>query len=223
MSTKFLTRLCGKVAVVTASTAGIGFAIAERLAEEGAKVIISSRKSKHVEAALKKFCEKKLNVKGLVCHVSHPNERKALFEEACKWGGLDILISNAGVSPQIGPILDCTEQVWDKSFDVNVRSSYLLAKEALPLLRKSKGGRIIFISSICGLQPYEFLGIYSVSKCALLGLTKAAALQLAVEEITVNSVCPGIIRTNFSSVLTSENNIEEEALGRIPLARYDCC
>lgn len=220
MSKKLLTRLCGKIAIVTGSTAGIGLAIAERLAEEGAKVIISSRKSKHVEAALEKMCKKKLDVRGLICHVSNPEQRKALFETADQWGGLDILVSNAGVSPKIGPILDCEEEVWDKSFDVNVKASYLLAKEALPLFRKRKGGRIIFISSICGLQPYEFLGVYSVSKCALLGLTKAASLQLAIEEITVNSVCPGIIRTKFSNVLTSQSNIDEAALGRIPLARY---
>lgn len=220
MSHTVLNRLCGKIAIVTASTDGIGFAIAQRLAQEGANVIISSRKAQNVEKAVQKLCKSNLSVKGLICHVSDAEQRKALFDQACSWGGLDILVSNAGVSPQIGPILDCNEQVWDKSFEINVKASFLFAKEALPLLRKSKAGRIIFISSICAFQPFDLLGIYSVSKTALLGLTKAAALQLALEDITVNCVCPGIIRTKFSRVLTSEGNIEKEALSRIPLARY---
>lgn len=220
MSSNLLTRLCGKKAIVTASTDGIGFAIARRLAQEGAQVLISSRKPENVEKAVKKLCKENLNVKGLTCHVSNAEQRKTLFEEACSWGGLDILVSNAGANPQIGPVLDSTEKAWDKVFDVNVKASFLLAKEGLPLLRKSKAGRIIFISSICGFQPFDLLGIYSVSKTALLGLTKAASLQLAVDDITVNSVCPGIIQTKFSKVLTSETNIEKEALSRIPLARY---
>lgn len=219
MNHKVLKRLCGKIAIITASTDGIGFAIAQRLAQEGANVIISSRKSENVEKAVNKLCKQNLSVKGLTCHVSNAEQRKALFEQACNWGGLDILVSNAGVSPQIGAILDCTEPVWDKTFDINVKSAFLFAKEALPLLRNSKAGRIIFISSICAFQPHDLLGIYSVSKTALLGLTKAAALQLAIEDITVNSVSPGIIRTKFSRVLTSEINIEKEALSKIPLAR----
>lgn len=220
MCLNLLTRLRGKKAIVTASTDGIGFAIARRLAQEGAQVLISSRKPENVEKAVKKLCEENLSVTGLTCHVSNAKQRKALFDEASSWGGLDILVSNAGVSPEIGPVLDCTEKAWDKVFEINAKACFLLAKEGLPLLRKSKAGRIIFIGSICGFQPFDLLGIYSVSKTALLGLTKAASLQLAVDEITVNAVCPGIIQTKFSKVLTSDANIEKEALSRIPLARY---
>lgn len=212
-------RLCGRNAIVTASTHGIGLAVAQRLAQEGANVIISSRKPENVEKAVAKLCKQNLNVKGLVCHVSNREQRRALFDQACRWGGLDILVSTAGVSPGFGPVLDSTEQVWDKCFEVNVKAAFLLAKEALPLLRKSKAGRIIFLGSISAFQPIDVLGAYSASKCALLGLTKAAALQLAVEDITVNCVCPGIIRTNFSRALTSETNIQKEALNNIPVAR----
>lgn len=217
---KSLARFCGKIAIVTGSTEGIGFAIAQRLAEEGARVIISSRKPANVKKAVNKLCQENLIVKGLTCHVSNEAQRRSLFEAANKWGGLDILVSSAGVSPKIGAILDCSEQVWDKSFNINAKAHFLLAKEALPLLRKSKAGRIIFICSISAFQPFDLLGSYSVSKTALLGLTKAAALQLAVEDITVNSVSPGIIETKFSKILTNELNIEKEALRRIPLARY---
>ncbi|KAG5899843.1 hypothetical protein JTB14_012314 [Gonioctena quinquepunctata] len=219
MSTSALKRLAGKVAIVTASTEGIGFSIAKRLAQEGAKVIISSRKQKNVDSATEKLVAQGLQVRGLTCHVSKPADRKKLFEEAAKCGGLDILVSNAAVSPTVGGVLDCEESFWDKIFDVNVKSSFLLAKEAYPLLQKSKAGRIIFISSIAGLQPSENLGAYSVSKTALLGLTKAASLQLARENITVNSICPGLIRTKFSEPITANEDMEKITLSSIPMDR----
>lgn len=215
-----LKRLCGKIAIVTASTDGIGFAIAQRLAQEGAKVIISSRKEKNVNEAVNKLSKEGLDVKGLVCHVSTVDDRKKLFDQANKDGGLDILVSNAAVNPEVADVLDCSESSWDKIFDVNVKSSFLLAKEAVPLLRQSKAGRIIFISSIAGFQPFSLLGAYSVSKTTLLGLTKAAALQLAPDGITVNCIAPGIIKTKFSSALTASESAEKEILSRIPLKRY---
>lgn len=214
-----LNRLIGKTAIVTASTDGIGFAIARRLAREGAKVIVSSRKAKNVEDATKKLTDEGLNVTGLVCHVGKTDDRQKLFDAAQKLGGLDILVSNAAVNPEVGGVLDCSESTWDKIFEVNVKSSFLLAKEALPLLRKSKSGRIIFISSIAGFQPFSLLGAYSVSKTSLLGLVKAASAQLASENITVNSICPGIIETKFSSAITEEGAARDEALSQIPSRR----
>ncbi|XP_057656382.1 dehydrogenase/reductase SDR family member 4 [Diorhabda carinulata] len=219
MSYAPLKRLTGRIAIVTASTDGIGFAIAQRLAQEGAKVIISSRKQNNVEKATKSLKNEGLDVRGLVCHVAKAEDRKKLFDEATKIGGLDILVSNAAVSTTVGGVLDCTEDHWDKIFDVNVKSSFLLAKEALPLLRKSKAGRIIFISSIAGFHPSEFLGAYSVSKTALLGLTKAAAVQLARENITVNSVAPGLIETKFAEPITSNEEVVKIAVPMIPMGR----
>lgn len=215
-----LNRLIGKVAIVTASTDGIGFAVAKRLAQEGAKVIVSSRKDKNVEEATKKLTNEGLKVTGLVCHVGKQEDRQKLFEEARKLGGLDILVSNAAVNPEVGGVLDCSESSWDKIFDVNVKSSFMLAKEALPLLRNSKSGRIIFISSIAGFQPFNLLGAYSVSKTTLLGLVKAAALQLAPENITVNSICPGVVETKFARALTEEGSARDTALDQIPVGRF---
>lgn len=213
-------RLTGKIAIVTASTDGIGLAIAQRLAQEGAKVIISSRKEKNVNQALSKLKAEGLDVEGLVCHVSKAEDRKKLFETAAKYGVLDILVSNAAVNPEAGDVLDTSETSWDKVFEINLKASFLLAKEALPLLRQSKAGRIIFIASVSAFSPFSLLGAYGVSKTALLGLTKAAALQLASEGITVNSVAPGVIRTKFSSAITYTEDSEREALSLIPLNRY---
>ncbi|CAG9761817.1 unnamed protein product [Ceutorhynchus assimilis] len=215
-----LNRLVGRIAIVTASTDGIGFAIAQRLAREGAKVIVSSRKEKNVAEATKKLTSEGLNVSGLVCHVGKKEDRQKLFEEAKKLGGLDILVSNAAVNPEVGFVLDCPESSWDKIFDTNVKASFMLAKEALPLLRESKAGRIIFVSSIAGFQPFSLLGAYSVSKTSLLGLVKAAAVQLAPENITVNSICPGIIETKFSNFLTKDEGAKEAGLSQIPMGRF---
>lgn len=134
----------------------IGLCAAERLLQEGAKVVISSRKQDNVNEALDSLKQKGWkDVIGIKCHVSSAEERKSLFNAALdNFGRIDVLVSNAAVNPGFGPILDCSEEIWDKIFDVNVKSSYLLAKEVIPILRRQKsGGSIIFMSSYVGLNP----------------------------------------------------------------------
>ncbi|ETN65951.1 short-chain dehydrogenase [Anopheles darlingi] len=213
-------RLTGKVAVVTASTEGIGFAIAERLGQEGAKVVISSRKQQNVDRAVSDLQKAGLEVTGIKCHVANAADRQALFNHAAsKYGGIDILVSNAAVNPEVGGVLECSESAWDKIFEVNVKCSYLLAKEVLPYIRKRQGGSIVFISSIAGFQPFQLLGAYSVSKTALFGLTKAASLDLAAENIRVNCIAPGVVETKFAGALQDSETAKEETLSRIPLGR----
>ncbi|XP_039447039.1 dehydrogenase/reductase SDR family member 4 [Culex pipiens pallens] len=215
-------RLQGKVAVVTASTDGIGFAIAERLGREGAKVVVSSRKEQNVKKAVDQLKSAGLDVTGVKCHVANAADRKALFETAMKqYGGIDILVSNAAVNPEVGAVLDASEEAWDKIFDVNVKCSFLLAKEALPLIRQRKsGGSIVFVSSIAGFQPFSLLGAYSVSKTALFGLTKAASQDLAPENIRVNCIAPGIVRTKFAAALQDSETARATALEKIPMNRF---
>uniref|UniRef100_A0A8W7P4B1 Dehydrogenase/reductase SDR family member 4 n=1 Tax=Anopheles coluzzii TaxID=1518534 RepID=A0A8W7P4B1_ANOCL len=213
-------RLTGKVAVVTASTEGIGYAIAERLGQEGAKVVVSSRKQQNVDRAVNDLRTAGLEVSGIKCHVANATDRKALFEHAAqKFGGIDILVSNAAVNPEVGGVLECSESAWDKIFDVNVKCSYLLAKEVLPFIRERKGGSIVFISSIAGFQPFSLLGAYSVSKTALFGLTKAASQELAAENIRVNCIAPGVVQTKFAGALQESDAAKEETLSRIPMGR----
>lgn len=134
----------------------IGFAIAERFACEGAKVVISSRKPENVTNAVNKLkTAGHTDVIGVKCHVSNAEDRKQLFDAAVKnFGKIDILVSNAAVNPAVGPVSECSEEAWDKIFDVNVKSSFLLAKEALPHLRKQSKGSIIFMSSYGGVNPF---------------------------------------------------------------------
>jgi len=213
-------RLINKVGVVTASTDGIGLAIARRIGQEGAAVIVSSRKQSNVDEAVKQLKSEGLNVHGVVCHVGKESDRKKLLDEAvATFGGIDFLISNAAVNPEVGSVLDTSEQAWDKIFDINVKAAYLLAKDAKAHIAKRNGGSIVFVSSIGGYQPFDLLGAYSVSKTALFGLTKAASLDLIKDNIRVNCVAPGVIETKFSSAVSSLNaNLDEDCNLRFILA-----
>ncbi|KAG8236435.1 hypothetical protein J437_LFUL016962 [Ladona fulva] len=199
-------KLKGKVIVVTASTDGIGLAIAKRVANDGANVVVSSRKEKNVQEAVQKLKSEGLSAEGVVCHVAKAEDRARLLNKAVEtFGGIDVLVSNAATNPAVGPVLDCEESVWDKIFEINVKAAFLLSKEVLPYLRKRGGGSIIYVSSIAGFQPFNLLGAYSVSKTALLGLTKAASQDLASENIRVNCIAPGIVKTRFSSAVSTDN------------------
>jgi len=224
MSSSAGRRLDGKVAIVTASTDGIGFAIAKRLADDGAKVMISSRKNKNVQQALDNLHGgglSKEHVKGIVCHVGNKEDRTKLVQETLKdFGAIDILVSNAAANPYMGLTIDCPEDAWAKIFDINVKASFLLAQEVHPHILKRNGGSIVFVSSIAGFQPVSVLGPYSVSKTALLGLTKVLAQDLGPHNIRVNCVAPGIIETKFSNMLTATPEIAEKQLEMIPLRRF---
>merc|ERR1712150_167103 len=202
----FTKRLVNKVALITGSTEGIGFSIAQRLAQEGAKVVISSRKQKNVDEALKSLKEKKLDCHGMVCHVGKNEDRSNLINETVKkYGGIDIVVSNAANNPAFGPIFDCDEASWDKIFETNVKATFFLVKEALPYLEQRKGSSVLIISSLGGYTPFPLIAPYSVSKTALIGLTKAMAPQAAALGIRVNCIAPGIIKTNFSRALWEGN------------------
>merc|ERR1712042_272594 len=214
-------KLSGKVAIVTASTDGIGFGIAENLARHGASVMISSRKAANVTSAVEKLQAEGLSVGGTVCHVGKQEDRANLFQQTVDmFGGLDILVSNAAVNPYFGPTLECPEDVWDKIFEINVKVSFLLFKESVPLLQQRGGGSAVFVSSIGGFQPILALGPYSVSKTPLFGLTKALASEAAADNIRVNCIAPGIIQTKFAAALTDNDDISEKVLETVPLGRF---
>jgi len=213
-------RLANKVAVVTASTEGIGYGIAKKLGKEGAKVVISSRKQENVDKAITSLKSENIEVMGTVCNVSKPEHRQEMIEKAVDtFGGIDILVSNAAANPVYGPILDTSPEAWDKIFDTNVKSSFFLSKEVIPHIESRGGGSIVFVTSIVGYVPMEMLGPYSVSKTALLGLIKAMVPQCSQKNIRVNGLAPGIIDTNFSTALTSNPKAEKYILSQIPMKR----
>ena len=212
-------RLEGKSAIVTASTLGIGYAIAQRLLEEGANVLISSRKQKNVDAAVKALRARGLaNVEGVVCHVCKADHREALVQRCVAlWGKVDILVSNAAVQPAAGPTLDMSERAYDKIFDVNVKSYWQLVRDVRPHM--PDGGAIVFVSSVAAYNPAPPLGLYSVSKTALVGLAKCLAVDLAPDNIRVNVLAPGLVKTKFSSALWQDEDMESQNAERAWLNR----
>ncbi|XP_012668253.1 dehydrogenase/reductase SDR family member 2, mitochondrial isoform X1 [Otolemur garnettii] len=204
--------LANQVAVVTGSTDGIGFAIARRLAQDGAHVVVSSRKQQNVDWAVATLQGEGLSVTGTVCHVAKAEDRERLVAKALEHGGgIDILVCNAGVNPLVGSTLGASEQVWDKILSVNVKAPALLLRQLLPHMENR--GAVILVSSTAAYTPRVDLGAYNVSKTALLGLTRTLALELAPKDIRVNCLVPGVIETNFSKVLhkneTFWNNYKE--------------
>ncbi|KAM4831944.1 dehydrogenase/reductase SDR family member 4 [Urocitellus parryii] len=199
-----------KVALVTASTEGIGLAVARRLAQDGAHVVISSRKQQNVDKAVNMLQGEGLSVTGTVCHVGKAEDRERLVAMAVKLhGGIDILVSNAAVNPFFGSLMDATEEVWDKVLDVNVKATALMTKAVVPEMEKRGSGSVVIVASIGAFTPFPGLGPYNVSKTALLGLTKNLALELAPKNIRVNCLAPGLIRTNFSGVLWKDKERED--------------
>ncbi|KAI3376341.1 hypothetical protein L3Q82_016820, partial [Scortum barcoo] len=203
--------LAGKVAIVTASTDGIGLATAQALGKRGAHVVVSSRRQANVDKAVTLLQSQSIQVIGTTCNVGNGEDREKLVQMTLdQCGGIDILVSNAAVNPFFGNIMDSTEDVWDKTLSVNVKAAFLLTKLVVPHMEKRGGGNVVFVSSVAAYQPMQALGPYSVSKTALLGLTRALAPELALSNIRVNCLAPGIIKTRFSNVLWDNKDIMDD-------------
>ncbi len=215
-----LFQLDGKVALVTGASKGIGEAIARGLAEFGARVVVSSRKQEAVEAVAAAFKTDGLQAIGIAANMSSIEDIHALVDKTQDaYGGIDIIVNNAAVNPVFGPIQDTDERVFDKIIDVNLKGPFELCKKAWPILRQRGGGSIIHISSIGGLKPEAGIGIYSVSKAALVNLTQAMAQEWGGDNIRVNAICPGLIKTKFSEALWSDDKILDRFIKHIPLKR----
>ncbi len=212
--------LTGKVAIVTGSSKGIGAAIARGLAEQGAAVVISSRKQDAVDEVAAEFVKDGLKAIGIACHIGEPEQRAALIEQTIKhFGGLDILVNNAAINPFFGPIEHTEEAVFDKIMAVNVKAPWLLSNLALPSMTERGGGSIINIASVEGMHPGYGLGIYSVSKAAMIMLTKNQAKEWGKYGIRSNAVCPGLIKTKFSQALWTNEKLLTQLENNLPSGR----
>ena len=215
-----LFQLDAKIALITGASKGIGEAIARGLAEFGAKVVISSRKQDVVDTVADAFRADGLEATGVEAHMGSIEDIHALVDKTVEtYGGLDIIINNAAANPVFGPIHDTDERAFDKIIDVNLKGPFELCKKAYPILKRRGGGSIINISSIGGLTPESGIGIYSVSKAAINNLTQAMAQDWGADNIRVNAICPGLIKTKFSEALWSDDKILNRFIKQIPLGR----
>ena len=212
--------LDGKVAIVTGASKGIGESIARGLAEYGAKVVVSSRKQDAVDAVAESFKKDGLEATGIACHVGYEDQLKNLVEETVKqYGGVDILINNAAINPVFGPMVEANSAMFDKIMNVNVKSCLLLGNLCHPIMEKRGGGSVINIASVEGMKPSFGLGIYSVSKAALIMLTKNQAKEWGGQGIRANAICPGLIQTKFSAALWKNDMILKQVETHLPSGR----
>jgi len=213
-------RLDGKVALITGASKGIGAAMARGLAESGARVVLSSRKQAAVAALAEEFCADGLEATGIAANMGNCDDIHSLVEQVVQqYGGVDIIINNAAANPVYGPLQNTDSGAFDKIIDVNLKGPFELCKTAYPILRQRGGGSIIHISSIGGLRPETGIGIYSVSKAAIINLTRAMAQDWGADNIRVNAICPGLIKTRFSEALWQDQATYEHFVNQIPLGR----
>jgi NAD(P)-dependent dehydrogenase (short-subunit alcohol dehydrogenase family) len=201
-------RLDGKVAVVTGASKGIGESIAGALAQQGAKVVLASRKQESVDEVAGRLKAQGFEAAGVSAHMGDMDQVKHLLEKTVAlYGGVDIIVNNAAINPVFGPLLQTDLKTFDKIMEVNVKGPMELCKLAHPVMKERGGGSIIQISSIEGIRPGYGLGLYSVSKSTLIALTKVMAKEWGADQIRVNVICPGLVRTKFSEALTSNEKI----------------
>src|SRR5215510_263376 len=213
--------LTGKVAIVTGGGRGIGKAIARRLAETGANVVIASRKIENLEATASEFSSLPGKIIPLACHVGRLDRLEALVSETEKrLGPVDILVNNSATNIGQGPSLNVTDDMFAKMFEINVLSAMRLINRVVPkMIERNSGGSIINIVSIAGLRPQPGGLLYSSTKAALIMMTRTWASEFGKHNVRVNAIAPGLIQTDFSEYFWKNENYVKQLESRQPLPR----
>lgn len=209
----------GKNAIVTGGTRGIGLAIARGFLEAGARVTIASRKDNNVQQAVDELGAPQ-ELHGVAAHVGRGEDRERLISAAEEqFGTVDILVNNAGTNPHYGNIVDAEEWAWDKTLEVNLKAPYMLSVALGKKMIARGGGSIINVASVSGLHAATDQGIYSVSKAALIMLTKVLARDMGHGGVRVNAILPGLIKTELSRTLWENEEILTNTVSAAALKR----
>ncbi len=202
MPSSSLFDLSGKVAIVTGGSKGIGRAICERLAEHGAKVVVSSRKLDKCQEVVDGIKAKGGEAIAFACNIGRKPELQALVDAAVQqYGGIDIVVCNAAINPHFGPAMTIPDEIFDKVMASNIKSNMWLSHMAIPHLEARGGGSIIIVSSIGGLRGSTNLGAYAISKAADMQLARNLAVEWGPKNIRANCIAPGLVRTDFARAL----------------------
>jgi NAD(P)-dependent dehydrogenase (short-subunit alcohol dehydrogenase family) len=209
-----------KVALITGSSRGIGRAIAERMAEMGAKVVISSRKADACAEVANAITARGGAAIAVPASISERAALQTLVDRTlAEWGRIDVLVCNAAVNPYYGPLLDIPDEAFDKIMASNVRSNLWLCKMVIPQMVERKDGAVIVVSSIAGMKGNLNLGAYGISKAADFQLVRNLAVEYGPHNVRVNALAPSIIRTDFARKLWEDPEIYARAVRGYPLRR----
>ena len=212
--------LSGKVAVVTGSTKGIGKAIAERMAEQGARVVISSRNQDLCDDVATNIVSKGGHAVGISCNINHKEQLESLVEKTNSvFGDIDVLVCNAALNPYFGPSQEIPDQAFDKVMHANIGSVHRLCQLVIPNMKKLGGGSVVIISSIGGLKGSASLGAYAISKAADMQMARNLAVEWGPDNIRVNCIAPGLVKTDFARALWEDPKIYEATVANYPLRR----
>lgn len=214
----------GMTAVVTGSTKGIGKAIAQRMAEQGANVVVSSRKEDQCRAVAdeinRAWAKTGNKAVPIPCHIGHKDQLRALADKAVDaFGRIDVLVCNAAVNPYYGPSKDIPDSAFDRIMESNIRSNFWLCHMVLPQMVERRDGSIIIISSIGGLRGSTTLGAYAISKAADMQLARNLAAEYGPYNIRANAIAPGLVRTDFARALWEDEDNLKRRTATTPLRR----
>ena len=206
-----------KNAIVSGGSKGIGKAIAIKFAQAGANVIICSRRKENLEAAVAEAKSIGLTLFPFECNTSSYSSILSVTDYTLdKFGKVDILVNNAATNPHYGPILDSEDSHWDKIFDVNVKGYFNFVKACSSSMISNNSGKIINVASIAAKTPLDGLGVYNISKAAVVMLTKVLAKELGEHNIQINTLAPGLIKTDFSRALWENEDTYNKIVKSIP-------
>jgi NAD(P)-dependent dehydrogenase (short-subunit alcohol dehydrogenase family) len=212
--------LHGRVAVITGSTRGIGLAIAQRMAEFGANVVISSRKEDACVQAADAITKTGGTALAIPANIGDREALQKLVDRTiAKWGKIDILVCNAAINPHFGPLRTIEDSAFDKIMASNVRSNLWLCNMVIPQMAERKDGAVVIISSIAGLKGNTMLGAYGISKAADFQLVRNLAVEWGSANVRVNAIAPSIVRTDFARALWENPETYKDAVARYPLGR----
>jgi NAD(P)-dependent dehydrogenase (short-subunit alcohol dehydrogenase family) len=211
----------GKVALVTGGGRGIGKAIAGRLAEAGANVVIASRKMENLQATAAEFAGLPGKVVPIVCHVGRAEQLEALVRESgARLGPIDVLVNNAATNIGQGPSLAVTDEMLDKMVEVNIKSALRLVRLTVPkMIARKRGGSVINIASIAGLEPQPGGLLYSFAKAGLIMMTRTWAREFGPDGVRVNAIAPGLIQTDFSEYFWKDEQYRARVEAEQPIRR----
>jgi NAD(P)-dependent dehydrogenase (short-subunit alcohol dehydrogenase family) len=209
----------GKVALVTGGSRGIGRASALALAEAGANVIVSSRTIADLELVAEEIRARGVKSLAMAAHNARTEDSKALVEKVMEtFGRIDLLMNNAGTNPYYGPIMDQSEKTYDITMNVNLKGMFILSQLAAKIMKSQGGGCIINTASIGGLRASD-LGVYSISKAAVIMLTQVMAKEWGQFNIRVNAIAPGVIKTRLSEALWKDPAASKKVISNTALLR----